>query len=289
MKPFRLAFLSLFILLLLAGCQSSAQDDGAFYTSIADLPGVRLSLHDAPPPGFKQVELERVYRVHENGGDIWLSAPDAVISGLDSSGDLRSWLNENSPVSFHIGEDRVYYIPATDRDVLDLILSRKLEPWADHRDLARLWAARGNALLQSGRTDEALDAFEKALALDSFQADANVALGQALLQKGEKDAAIEAFNKALAYDPDNYTALRKLGETYFDLHRYALAVDPLTRAYLLKPDNPKVLLPVAIGLASRGQTTEALQVLDVAEQKAESPTTKSDINTIRNNINAGYY
>jgi tetratricopeptide (TPR) repeat protein len=281
---FRLSFLSLLLVLLLGGCQRPAAEDQDFYDIVSTLPGVRLSLSQPPSPVFKQVGLDRVTLVHENGGDIWLLAPDDALDRLDNSGEFRAWLKENSPVSFHVGDTPVYYIPGGQRNVFDIVLSHKLDDWADAKSMARLWAQQGESLMESGRTQAAIDAYQKALALDGSQMDANVGMGQVLLKENNLDAAIDAFNTALLSDPWNVQALKGLGQAYFYQHRYDLAVDPLTRAYLLQPDDPKVLLPVALGLAAQGQKQEALKVLDVAASLVSDGATKSDINTIREEI-----
>ncbi len=285
--PVRISVISLLFTLILVGCQRQTTADRTFYDQVSSLPGVRLSLIQPDSPAFKQVELDRVYLVHRNGGDVWLIAPDDALTRLDGSGDFRAWLTENSAASFHVGETPVYYIPGGQRDVLDVILSHQLDRWADAKPLARLWAQHGDALMKSGRTQESLDAYRKALELDDTQVDANVGLGQSLLKEGDRDAAIDAFNMALASDPWNYRALAGLGQAYFDQHRYDLAVDPLTRAYLLQPDDPKLLLPVALGLAAQGQKQEALKVLAAAEVQLSDNAVKSDINTIRQSILSG--
>jgi TolB-like protein/DNA-binding SARP family transcriptional activator len=99
------------------------------------------------------------------------------------------------------------------------------------------WMARAYLLtVQRPRTYEgAADAFQRALALDSANAEASHQYGWVLAQLGRDSAAIAANLRALEIDPERAVTLGQLGEISMARHRLedaarwldsALAVDP---------------------------------------------------------------
>jgi TolB-like protein/DNA-binding SARP family transcriptional activator/Flp pilus assembly protein TadD len=99
------------------------------------------------------------------------------------------------------------------------------------------WMARAYLLtIQHPRTFEgAADAFQRAFALDSGNAEASHQFGWVLAQLGQDSAAAAADLRALAIDPERAVTLAQLGEVCMAAHRLeearrwldsALAVDP---------------------------------------------------------------
>jgi tetratricopeptide (TPR) repeat protein len=69
----------------------------------------------------------------------------------------------------------------------------------------------GVVLLRAGRWDEAYDAFLSALKLESFHyAEASYNLGRVYSARGERDLAIREWRRALSVDPDHTAAARAL-------------------------------------------------------------------------------
>ena len=60
----------------------------------------------------------------------------------------------------------------------------------------------GNALKEQGKLEEAIEAYNKALAIKPDYAEAYNNMGNALKEQGKLEEAIEAYNKALAIKPD---------------------------------------------------------------------------------------
>ncbi|MFQ5521860.1 MAG: tetratricopeptide repeat protein, partial [Candidatus Methylomirabilia bacterium] len=88
--------------------------------------------------------------------------------------------------------------------------------------------ALGDLFLSTPRRlfDQAVEAYERAVKLRPFYADAYVGLGNAKAAKGDIDGAVEAYNKALRYDSANPEVYLSLGRIYYtekDLYYEAVA------------------------------------------------------------------
>jgi tetratricopeptide (TPR) repeat protein len=79
------------------------------------------------------------------------------------------------------------------------------------------YKALGDLFLAAPRRlfDQAVEAYQKALELRPFYADAYVGLGDARGAKGEVDAAIASYQKALLYNPANPKVHMSLGKIYY--------------------------------------------------------------------------
>lgn len=114
-----------------------------------------------------------------------------------------------------------------------------------------------NVLFKEGRNDEALEHFEKALAIEPGHALAHNNLGLALLQKGRFDEAEPHFRKAVELDPKYYKALESLGAVYLKTNRLAEAITSLRAAIALHPE-AKPLNDLGIALMQSGKPNEGL-------------------------------
>lgn len=84
--------------------------------------------------------------------------------------------------------------------------------------------------------DQAVEAYQKALELRPFYADAYVGLGDAKAAKGEVDGAITAFQRALFYNPVNPKVHLSLGKIYHaEKGLYYEAVAAFKKAIELDP------------------------------------------------------
>ena len=68
----------------------------------------------------------------------------------------------------------------------------------------------GNALQEQGKLEEAIEAYNKALAIKPDYVDAYYNMGNALKDQSKLEEAIEAYNKALDIQPDNADAHHNL-------------------------------------------------------------------------------
>ena len=63
--------------------------------------------------------------------------------------------------------------------------------------------------------DQAVEAYQRALELRPFYADAHVGLGDARAAKGDVDGAVASYQKALLYNPGNPNVHMSLGKIYY--------------------------------------------------------------------------
>ena len=93
-------------------------------------------------------------------------------------------------------------------------------------DPAALWLGKGQALLNLGLASDAVECFEKAVALDPACAgDAYVRRGMAFENLQQMESAIESYDQALAADPTMTLAYLYKGAVYNRLQRYREALD----------------------------------------------------------------
>jgi tetratricopeptide (TPR) repeat protein len=79
------------------------------------------------------------------------------------------------------------------------------------------YKALGDLFMQAPRRlfDQAVEAYNKAIELRPFYADAHVGLGDAKAAKGDVDGAVAAYTKALSYNPLNPRVHMSLGKIYY--------------------------------------------------------------------------
>ncbi len=122
----------------------------------------------------------------------------------------------------------------------------------------------GNALVEAGRTDEALGAYRAALRLRPDHAPARYNLGNALLAIGDAAAAEAAFRAALAIAPDHAGCHNNLGNALRQLGRPAEAATAYRAALALRPDLYGTHSNLGSALLALHQPEAALASLEAA-------------------------
>ena len=90
----------------------------------------------------------------------------------------------------------------------------------------------------SGRTDEAVLLYKKAIALKPDEAGAYRNLGNLYLSLGNFEDAIAISNKSLELEPNDSEALLTLGWSQYELGHLDQALASTLKSLELKPDNP---------------------------------------------------
>jgi tetratricopeptide (TPR) repeat protein len=177
----------------------------------------------------------------------------------------------------------------------ETLFARALEVTRDSR-VAHL--NYGDAIEGQDRLAEQRLHFERAVALGPSHALGHYNLGRVLVELGEVENGIERYRTALALDPNSARTWNNLGTAWSRLDRVDEAEGAYRRALALIPDHPSALFNLAVllldrgdvaegralgerylglrprdtasrtrlagGLAERGQTDAALQLLDAA-------------------------
>jgi tetratricopeptide (TPR) repeat protein/2-polyprenyl-3-methyl-5-hydroxy-6-metoxy-1,4-benzoquinol methylase len=116
----------------------------------------------------------------------------------------------------------------------------------------------GNTLKELGRLDEALASYNQAIALKPDYAEAHSNLGAALQELGRLDEALASYNQAIALKPDFAEAHSNLGNTLQELGRLDEALAIYTQAIALKPDYAEAHSNLGITLKELGRLDEAV-------------------------------
>lgn len=104
---------------------------------------------------------------------------------------------------------------------------------------AGAWAALGNALMDSGRFSEAIDAYKKSLDIDPKNVDVRVDMGTCYKNIAKPELAIEEYRRALKINPNHPFAHRNSGVVLaFDLHDKAQGIKEFEKYLALAPNAP---------------------------------------------------
>ena len=131
-------------------------------------------------------------------------------------------------------------------------------PWKSSPTYAEAHNNLGNALLGSGRLDEAIAEYQKALEIEPDYAEAHNNLGNALVRRGRIDEAIAEYQKALKIKPDYAEAHYNLGNALIDRGRFDEAIAEYQKALEIRPDYAEAHNNLGSSLASSGRLDEAI-------------------------------
>ncbi|MGB7496133.1 MAG: tetratricopeptide repeat protein [Candidatus Acidiferrum sp.] len=102
------------------------------------------------------------------------------------------------------------------------------------------WARMGEAYDLAGRNDEAINAYQQAIAAKPDNAGYYNNLGNVLARAGKIDEAKAAYTKSAELDPPNAgLAWRNFGISLYQAGRMQEAIEPLQKAVQIDPKNPQ--------------------------------------------------
>lgn len=165
------------------------------------------------------------------------------------------------------------------------------------------WGILGTILLREGKPREAVQALQKAIALNPRLVGARINLGEAFLAQGQTASAEQAFETALRMAPDNFNVRLDLAELQSSLHHYRQSLEtaqpiisqlqqtddglvllatnylalhqnekvkPLVQEWTARPDSStEAALRFGVLLSKYGMPHEAAQVLENAQNVGE--------------------
>ncbi|HAH05976.1 MAG TPA: hypothetical protein DCM05_05500 [Elusimicrobia bacterium] len=132
---------------------------------------------------------------------------------------------------------------------------------------ALLHAVQGEAYLESGSTDEAEQAFQRALKADPRCAEALVGLGRLLEDRKQDAQALRRYQDAVRHAPASARAKFYLGAFLLHLGRSAEGRRQLEAGLKLAPADPMGCLHLGISLLSEGRREEAVSLVRAALER----------------------
>ena len=111
----------------------------------------------------------------------------------------------------------------------------------------------GTAARAGGDMANALSVFRRAAEIKPAAPAAFVAIGDTLMDIGSVNEAILAYNSALARNSDDLAAQLGLGRAYLETGRPELALVPLSKALAQNPNDPRALLLIGVTKDLAGQ------------------------------------
>lgn len=138
------------------------------------------------------------------------------------------------------------------------------------RAIATFYLRQGNDLFTHHKTEEAIAAYEKAIAIDGNFASAYFQLAQALQKQDKVTEAFDAYQKALIIKPDLAIApnfaqdFNRLGLALAKQKNYSEAITAYQQAIKLDPQYAEVYLNWGNTLSQQNNFTEAIGMYDRA-------------------------
>jgi len=115
----------------------------------------------------------------------------------------------------------------------------------------------GHALIEQGRTDEAVDHLTKAVTIQPGYVKARTNLGIALAGQGRLEDAAAHFSEALARDPDNVDAHYNMGVAMIKQGNLRAAASHFSDVLRIKPDDADAHFSLGAILMAEGKSAKA--------------------------------
>ena len=130
------------------------------------------------------------------------------------------------------------------------------------------WNNLGNARLEAGYLDGALDALQRAKALNPRSPLIHVNVGRVLAAMGRHQDSGFLFQEAVRLAPRDPAALHELGDALRRLDRSREALVPLAAAARIKQNDPEIYVAIGLAFADLSDLPQAEQAFRVALQVA---------------------
>jgi tetratricopeptide (TPR) repeat protein len=130
-----------------------------------------------------------------------------------------------------------------------------------HRDALR---AYGRVLQLDPNDERALKPYRELLAAGAGGEEEYTVLGEVYANSAKKNEAVAAFQRALAMNPSYVRAMSGLGQALFEEKKFSEAAALYSRAYALEPKNTDVLVGYAFSLKASGAKEDALRIYNEA-------------------------
>ena len=140
----------------------------------------------------------------------------------------------------------------------------------------------GHALLEEGRTEEAVDHLSKALTVQPRYVKAHINLGIALAGQGRLDEAVDHLSQALALDPDNVDAHYNMGVAMIKKGNLEVAAAHFSEVLRLKPDDADAHFSLGAILMTEGKLADAAAEFEqVLRLRPDYPNAREYLDQVR--------
>ena len=129
--------------------------------------------------------------------------------------------------------------------------------------------------MAQGRTEDAIERHQRAIALNPELVAAYLNLGNALNTQGRRDDAIGAYRQAIADDPNHAEAHNNLGGAHLSSGALSEAAACFERALALKPDFAPASVNLIKTLVAMGDLEGALRFARQAHGRHETAETRA--------------
>jgi len=156
--------------------------------------------------------------------------------------------------------DKPYRIPPGNQREGKFSIDRyPLASWSSMTALpaAEVWNNKGSELLLSGKYDESLLYFERAITLDQNFTSPWNNRGKALFALGRYNESVEAYDQAISINPDFAIPWNNKGEALFALGEYNKSIESYDQAIQIEGFNPLFRFNKGMALLSMGSYNES--------------------------------
>lgn len=126
---------------------------------------------------------------------------------------------------------------------------------------------KGMQFKVQGRTEEAIQQFEKCLAIRKNDDAVYFALSKLELERGNAEKSSEYIRKANEIDPDNTWYIEELAYMYFEMEQFEESVAEFRKLTEIEPRNINWMYGLSEALMSSGQDKEAIDVFRKMEDQ----------------------
>ncbi len=169
--------------------------------------------------------------------DIWVMNSDGSNQQRLTSYNTRelfpTWDPTGTKIAFSSGRLSSFRFENLDILVMQLSFDERASTIAQTTDI---WYKMGVDFYQSSKYKEAIEAFDKAIAIDPNIKNAWALKGMSHSQLGENEKAIESYKNSIRVYPNNEIIWVVMGQEYYKTKNYNEALNAANKSIIINPD-----------------------------------------------------